>query len=78
MNRAIEKIDTELLISLVEERPVIWDKTLDLYKDKNLKESAWKEICVILNTDFEELEQNQRQDFGKFYNQLIIFIFNII
>jgi len=38
--RAMEKIDIELLISLVEERPVIWDKTLDLYKDKNLKEST--------------------------------------
>jgi len=62
----MEKIDTEFLISLTEERPVIWDKTLDLYKDKNLKESAWEEICVILNTDFEELEQKQRQNFGKF------------
>jgi len=62
----MEKIDTELLISLIEERPVIWDKTLDSYKNKNLKESAWKEISIILNRDFKELEQKQRQDFGKF------------
>jgi len=62
----MEKIDTELLISLIEERPVIWDKTLDSYKNKNLKESAWKEICIILNRDFKEMEQKQRQDFGKF------------
>jgi hypothetical protein len=62
----MEEINTELLITLVEERPAIWDKTLDCYKDKKLKESAWREKCVILKENFEELEQKQRQEFGKF------------
>lgn len=62
----MDEISTELLIILVEERPAIWDKTLDSYKDKKLKESAWREICVTLKENFEELEQKQRQDFGKF------------
>jgi hypothetical protein len=62
----MEEINTELLITLVEERPAIRDKTLDCYKDKKLKESAWREICVILKENFEELEQKQRQKFGKF------------
>jgi hypothetical protein len=44
----MEGIITELLITLVEERPAIWDKTLDCYKDKKLKESAWRGTCVIL------------------------------
>jgi len=29
---------------LVEARPALWDKTLDIYKDKTSKESAWREI----------------------------------
>jgi hypothetical protein len=62
----MDEISTELLIILVEERPAIWDKTLDSYKHKKLKESAWREICVTLKENFEELEQKQRQDFGKF------------
>lgn len=72
----MENINTELLISLVEERPVIWDKTLNLYKDKKSKESAWKEICVALNKDFEELEQKQRQNFGKLKFLHILFQYN--
>ena len=28
-------IDNELLILLVQERPVLWDKTLDIFKDRN-------------------------------------------
>lgn len=62
----MEEINTELLISLIEERPAIWDKTLNIYKDKNIKESAWREICVILKEGFEEKEQKERQEFGKF------------
>lgn len=65
----MEKIDTEILISLVEERPTIWDKTLECYKNKNLKNAAWREICSSLRNDFQELDQKQRQDFGMYkYN----------
>ncbi|CAH2011653.1 unnamed protein product [Acanthoscelides obtectus] len=61
----MEKINTELLISLVEARPALWDKTLDTYKDKNLKSSAWREICSLLKENFEDMEQKERQAFGK-------------
>ena len=57
----IDEINTELLINQVEDKPAIWDKTLDSYKDKKLKESAWKEMCVMLKENFEELEQKRRQ-----------------
>jgi hypothetical protein len=33
----MEEINTELLITLVEERSAIWDKTLDCYKNKKIK-----------------------------------------
>jgi len=29
------EFDTDLLISLVKARPVLWDKTDDIYKDRN-------------------------------------------
>ncbi|VEN64519.1 unnamed protein product [Callosobruchus maculatus] len=61
----MEAINTELLISLVEERPELWDKTLDVYKDRDLKDAAWRDICTILIEGFEEMEQTQRQEFGK-------------
>ena len=45
---------------------------LNIYKDKNIKESAWREIRAILMKNFEEKEQKERQEFGKFL--LIYFI----
>ncbi|KAL4153714.1 hypothetical protein QTP88_001547 [Uroleucon formosanum] len=38
-----------MIISLVEAKPALWGKTLDIYKDKTSKESAWREICTVLN-----------------------------
>ncbi|XP_063595417.1 uncharacterized protein LOC134772380 [Penaeus indicus] len=41
-----EEIDTDRLISLVQERPVLWDKTEDIYKDRN----ATNDEMLILNS----------------------------
>ncbi|XP_063592448.1 uncharacterized protein LOC134769612 [Penaeus indicus] len=60
-----EEIDTERLISLVQERPVLWDKTEDIYKDRNATKNAWKEVCMELKPDFEELEDREKNTFGK-------------
>jgi hypothetical protein len=38
------EFDTELLISLVEVRPVLWDKTGDIYKDRNETKKVWTEV----------------------------------
>jgi len=47
------EFDTDFLISLVEARPVLWDKTDDIYKDRNETKKAWREVCICLQEDFE-------------------------
>jgi len=49
------EFDIDLLISLVEARPVLWDKTDDIYKDRNETKKAWREVCICLQEDFEAL-----------------------
>lgn len=49
-------IDNDVLTSSVEARPVLWDKTLDLFKDRSLNRDAWKEVCCALKNDFEVME----------------------
>ncbi|KAG5889463.1 hypothetical protein JTB14_016442 [Gonioctena quinquepunctata] len=61
----MDKIDIKFLLSLVEERPALWDKTSELYKDKIARDAAWREICVILDDEFDELEPKERQEFSK-------------
>ena len=47
------EFDTDLLISLVEARLVLWEKTDDIYKDRNQTEKAWTEVCICLQEAFE-------------------------
>lgn len=60
-----KEIKPEELIPLVHERAVLWDKTLNDYKNNNLKLLAWREICTILIPNFENMEEKERQHFGK-------------
>lgn len=66
------EIDIELLITLVEAKPVLWDKTCAEYKDKNETKKAWREVCAILKPDFEEITDGEKNSFGKFANHLIL------
>ena len=50
------EFDIDLLISLVEARPVLWDRTVDTYKDRN----ETKKACICLQENFEALEDVQK------------------
>jgi hypothetical protein len=39
---------SNLFISLVEARPMLWDKTDDIDKDRNETKKAWREVCICL------------------------------
>ena len=49
------EFDIDLLISLVEARPVFWDKTNDIYKNRNEMKMEWREVCICLQEIFEAL-----------------------
>ncbi|RVE47268.1 hypothetical protein evm_008065 [Chilo suppressalis] len=40
------EIDVDVLISLVEARPTLWDKTIASYKNRNETKEPWKE-CIV-------------------------------
>jgi hypothetical protein len=49
------EFDIDLLISLVEARSVLWNKKDDIYKDRDERNEAWREVCICLQEDFEDL-----------------------
>lgn len=63
----IKNIDIDNLISLVRERPVLWDKSLEEFKYKNISNAAWKDICIILYSEFDALSDKDKDMFGKIY-----------
>lgn len=58
--------DVDHLISLIYERPVLWDKTISQFKDKFLKTEAWREVCTSLYSNFEELNSVEKTKLGKY------------
>ncbi|XP_060872763.1 uncharacterized protein LOC132946719 [Metopolophium dirhodum] len=62
-----ESVNLELMITIIEERPVIWDITLDIYKDRNLTRNAWKEICLAFVEDFDDKSEKYKDDIRKMY-----------
>lgn len=57
--------DTDFFISLIEARPVLWDKGSPDYKDRVKTTNAWEEICKLLNADYESLEPKKQKEFCK-------------
>lgn len=58
-------IDIDILISEVQSRALLWDKSLDHYSDRNLKRVAWEEICVLFYPDFNKISRQQQKQIGK-------------
>lgn len=66
-------LDVDLLITLVEENPLLWDKTLDSYSDRNEKRKCWKDIFCKIKPGFEEMDIKDQKIIGKLL-KLFIFI----
>lgn len=65
-------LDAEVLITLVEERPVLWNKALESFKSKMETSSAWRDVCRIMNPN-DQLPEVERNKYGK----LILYSFTI-
>lgn len=51
-------IADEILISLVDNRPVHWKKTSECYGNKQVNFAASKEICKMIHGNVESIEYN--------------------
>ena len=50
--------DVATLIKLIENKPCLWDKTSDCYKDKIEKWKA-REICAFLEGGFHQMDRKK-------------------
>ncbi|KAL4104427.1 hypothetical protein QTP88_019728 [Uroleucon formosanum] len=57
-------LDVDLLITLVEENPLLWDKTLDSYSDRNEKRKCWKDMFCKIKPGFEEMDIKDQKIIG--------------
>ncbi|XP_025200411.1 uncharacterized protein LOC112600442 isoform X1 [Melanaphis sacchari] len=54
-------IDTERVISEVHLRPPLWDLSCVLYKDRDAKIKAWREVCQAIVQNFDHVSDNEKK-----------------
>ncbi|XP_022836565.1 uncharacterized protein LOC111363928 [Spodoptera litura] len=59
------KYDVISLIRYVKERPCLWDKTLENYKDRTERRSAWEEIFNLLDDSYEDMTPEEKRITGE-------------
>lgn len=59
------KFDIVTLCELIETRECLWNKRIDAYKNKIMREKAWEEIFQNLDDEYEEKTIQQRKETGK-------------
>ncbi|XP_077298777.1 uncharacterized protein LOC143919995 isoform X1 [Arctopsyche grandis] len=61
---AEEIVDIEMLIPLVEDRPVLWDKSLESYQNRVQTRKTWKGVCKALDPKFADMNDEERKKFA--------------
>ncbi|KAL4126907.1 hypothetical protein QTP88_011105 [Uroleucon formosanum] len=54
-------MDVKLLITEIEKRPVLWDISDGLYRDRNKKNDGWMEIATVIFENFSEKTQTEQK-----------------
>nr|CAH7737362.1 unnamed protein product [Callosobruchus chinensis] len=50
--------DNDILIALIVERPVLWDKALETFKNRVATRNALREVCLMgFRSKFDELNR---------------------
>lgn len=55
------KYDAEKLLQAIRERPCLWNKNLENYKDRVEKQVAWNEIYNILDSHYEQMSSDDQR-----------------
>ncbi|PZC79218.1 hypothetical protein B5X24_HaOG216706 [Helicoverpa armigera] len=59
------KYDVILLLQCVRDRPCLWNKNLENYKDRLERRNAWEEIFNILDDTYEEMTPEEKRITGE-------------
>ena len=60
-----QDIDIDILISLVQEGPIIWNISCEHYSDKFRKANEWAAVCKKIFPDYEEYEEQKKNKIGE-------------
>ncbi|XP_045456639.1 uncharacterized protein LOC123666578 [Melitaea cinxia] len=59
------KYDVVQLIHAVRDRPCLWDRTLEVYKDRAERRAAWEDVFGLLDKGYEEMTAEEKRVTGE-------------
>ncbi|XP_053619199.1 uncharacterized protein LOC128680225 [Plodia interpunctella] len=59
------KYNVKDLLNCVRERPCLWDRSLESYRDKVERRTAWEEIFKILDENYEQMSPEEQHWMGE-------------
>ena len=57
---------------------MLWDKTSEEFKERELKSKLWLEVCSFLESNFLQLDRKEQMEVGKCYKLIFIMFKNIL
>lgn len=63
----MDQTDVEKIILMVRDRPILWDTSSELYKDRSQKRTMWTEICASLNKNFLDRSEEDQEITSKLF-----------
>lgn len=60
-----QMVKVNLLCELVKERPVIWDKSAEGYRNKDISGLAWEEIHRTIFDGYDSFSEDLKEYVGK-------------
>ena len=66
--------DAEVIISMVEQQPAIWDKGSEEYKDRVEKDKAWIAVANGVYEEWDSLSKEEQTKKSKYQHLFIFFI----
>ncbi|CAF4923917.1 unnamed protein product [Pieris macdunnoughi] len=59
------KYDVVQLITAIHKRPCLWDKTVENYKDRTERRTAWEEVFTIVDDGYNDLSAEEKRITGE-------------
>lgn len=58
-------LDVDLFIAEIQKRPALYDKSLQEYAEKNIKDKLWAEVCEVMLENWKTMTPQEKREKSK-------------
>lgn len=66
------EIITESLLAAIEARPILWDKSHEMHKNRIECRNTWNDVCLEMNSEYANFHDSLKDDFRKYNLNILL------